>query len=289
MAASSSWPFAQARRRALRHVSLQIGLAVFALLAFASLAVPLLWPVDPYAQALTQRLRPPAWLGGDWAHPLGTDDLGRDLLSRLLHGGRVSLLIGVSATLISGAIGCTLGLAAGYFRGRVDAIIMFLINARLSMPLILIALVVVSLAGSSLHTVILVLGFLLWDRFAVVVRAATLQVRGQEFVLAAQVAGASSVRILWSEVLPNVFGPLVVVATLEMAHAILLEAALSFLGLGVQPPTPSWGLMVAEGKKHLLFNPWMINLPGFAIFALVLSVNLIGDGVRDVAAPEGRQ
>ena len=135
-----------------------------------------------------------------------------------MHGGRVSLLIGLSATLISGIIGSTLGLIAGYFRGRADAMIMFLINARLSMPLILIALVVVSLAGSSLQMVILVLGFLLWDRFAVVVRAATLQVRGQEFVLAAQVAGASTARILWSEILPNVFGPLVVVATLEMAR-----------------------------------------------------------------------
>jgi len=264
------------------------GIGVFLVLAVASIAAPWLWPVDPLAQELTNRLRPPVWLGGDWMHPLGTDDLGRDMLSRLLHGGRVSLLIGLSATVISGIIGSALGLIAGYFRGRADSVIMFLINARLSMPLILIALVVVSLAGSSLQMVILVLGFLLWDRFAVVVRAATLQVRGQEFVLAAQVAGASSTRILWSEILPNVFGPLVVVATLEMAHAILLEAALSFLGLGVQPPTPSWGLMVAEGKKHLLFSSWMINIPGFAIFALVLSINLIGDGIRDIAAPDGR-
>lgn len=277
------------RRRVFGHRSLQIGLAIFATLALLSVAAPWVWPVDPLAQDLARRLQPPVGLGGTWRHPLGTDDLGRDVLSRLLHGGRISLMIALVATLISGVIGTIMGLIAGYFRGRTDSVVMFLINTRLSMPLILVALAVVSLVGSSLEVVVIVLGLLLWDRFAVVIRAATLQMREREFVLAAEVSGAGPVRIMWSEILPNLIGPLVVVTTLEMAHAVLLEAALSFLGLGVQPPNPSWGLMVAEGKKHLLFNAWMINIPGAAICILVLSINLIGDGIRDVVAPGMRR
>ena len=185
-------------------------------------------------------------------------------------------------------IGTAMGVAAGYFGGRVDAVVTFLINVRLAMPVVLVALAVVAIFGGSLTVVILVLGLLLWDRFAVVMRSSTLQVRGREYVAAARAIGCSNTRIVMSEIMPNIVNNLIVVVTLEMAHAVLLEAALSFLGLGVQPPTPSWGLMVSEGKQMMLFEPWLVLIPGFVLFALVLAINLLGDGLRDVTAPENR-
>ena len=167
-------------------------------------------------------------------------------------------------------------------------VITFIITTRLAMPVILVALVVVALIGSSLQIVIWVLGLLIWDRFAVVMRAATQQVRSMDYVAAAQAAGCSTIRILMTEIMPNILNALIVVATLEVAHAVLLEAALSFLGLGVQPPTPSWGLMVSEGKGMMFFKVWVIAIPGTALFLLVLCINLLGDGIRDVTAPENR-
>jgi peptide/nickel transport system permease protein len=167
-------------------------------------------------------------------------------------------------------------------------VITTIITIRLALPVVLVALAVVGVIGGSLQVMIAVIGLLLWDRFAVVMRSATLQVRGLDYVAAARVAGCSTPRIVFTEVLPNVLNPLIVVATLEMAHAILLEAALSFLGLGVQPPLPSWGLMIAEGKNYILFKSWLIGIPGVALFALILAINLMGDGVRDITAPEGR-
>jgi peptide/nickel transport system permease protein len=226
--------------------------------------------------------------GGSWAHPLGTDPLGRDYLSRVIYGARVSLMIGLLTALLSGLIGAALGITAGYFGGRVDALICYVLAVRLSMPVVLVALAVVSVIGGSLSVVIAVLGLLLWDRYAVVLRSATQQVRSLDFVVAAQAVGASTARIILTEVLPNVMSNLIVVATFEVAHAILLEAALSFLGLGVQPPLPSWGLMIAEGRQYLLFEPWVIVIPGIALSVLVLSVNMLGDGIRDLAAPENR-
>jgi peptide/nickel transport system permease protein len=190
--------------------------------------------------------------------------------------------------LISGVVGTTLGVMAGYFGGRVDMVVNFIITTRLSLPVVLVALAVVQLVGSSLNVVIWVLGLLIWDRFAVVMRSATQQVRALDFVTAAEALGCSTWRIITREIMPNVANHLIVIATIEMAHAILLEAALSFLGLGVQPPEPSWGLMVSEGKEMIFFEPWLITIPGVAIFALVLAVNLLGDGVRDVTAPDGR-
>ena len=276
-------------RRAGRHGGFLFGLTTILALTALALLAPLLAPQDPYAQNLLSRLQPPVWMdNGAWDHPLGTDQLGRDYLSRLLYGAQLSLLIGFSAMVISGAIGTALGVAAGYFGGRIDMVITFLITARLSMPIVLIALAIAALLGSSLIIVILILGFLLWDRFAVVARSSTTQLRDAEYLLSARALGMPRWRIVLTEVLPNIMDALIVVATLEMAHAILLEAALSFLGLGVQPPLPSWGLMIAEGKDFLLFEPWLIMIPGAALLLLVLSINLLGDGLRDISAPEGR-
>ncbi|SFP41016.1 ABC transporter permease [Tranquillimonas alkanivorans] len=276
------------KRRVKGHLGLLTGVGIVGLLVLVAIFAPLLAPHDPYAQSLMTRMEPPVFLGGDWEHPLGTDHLGRDYLSRLIYGARVSLLIGAVAALISGVIGTAMGVAAGYFGGKVDAVVTFLINVRLAMPVVLVALAVVAILGGSLTVVIGVLGLLLWDRFAVVMRASTLQVARRDYVAAARSIGASTPRILLTEIMPNIVNNLIVIVTLEMAHAILLEAALSFLGLGVQPPTPSWGLMVSEGKNMMLFEPWLVLIPGIVLFLLVLAINLMGDGLRDVTAPENR-
>ena len=277
------------RRRVFGHQGVMIGAAIVLAAVLIALSAPLIAPHDPYSQDLLNRLVPPVWDSrGRWEHILGTDHLGRDYLSRLIYGARISLLIGVGAALISGLIGTVLGVAAGYFGGRVDMVVTFMITVRLSMPVVLVALAVVAIVGGSLQVVIMVLGFLLWDRFAVVMRSSTLQIRSMDYVAAAQAVGCSTTRILTTEIMPNVVNNLIVIATLEIAHAIILEAALSFLGLGVQPPLPSWGLMVSEGKDMMLFEPWLITIPGVALFLLVLAINLLGDGARDITAPENR-
>jgi peptide/nickel transport system permease protein len=279
------------RRRIFRHWGLLAGALILGLVLAMALLAPVVAPFDPFDQQLDRKLIPPIWhasIKATWVHVLGTDQLGRDYLSRLLYGAQISLLIGVSAMLISGVIGTTLGVLAGYFGGRVDMVVSFIISTRLSLPVVLVALAVVAIIGTSLNVVIWVLGLLIWDRFAVVMRSATQQVRTREFITAAQAVGASTPRILLTEVAPNVANHLIVVATLEMAHAILLEASLSFLGLGVQPPTPSWGLMISEAKGLMFFDPWLISIPGVALFLLVLAINMVGDGLRDVTAPENR-
>lgn len=276
-------------KRIARNRALTIGGGLLLLIILLALFAPWLSPHDPYAQDLVNRTAPPFWMDkGTWLHPLGTDPLGRDYLSRLLYGARISLLIGGSVALISGVIGTTMGMLAGYFGGRTDMLVSFLVTTRLSMPVILVALATVALVGGSLWIVILVLGLLKWDRFAVVMRSATQQVRSLDYVAAAQSAGASTLRILLGEVLPNVMPHLIVVATLEAASAILLEAALSFLGLGVQPPLPSWGLMISEAKAYMFFSFWLIGIPGTALAVLIFAINLYGDGLHDLLSPEGR-
>jgi peptide/nickel transport system permease protein len=284
-------PGAVLRRRIFGNTGLIIGATVLLTIIFVAVFASWISPGDPYDQVLSRKLIPPIWHDGPkvtWDHPLGTDSLGRDYLTRLFYGARISLFIGFAAMIISGIIGTTLGVLAGYFGGRVDMVVNFILTTRLSLPVVLVALAVVSLIGSSLTVVIWVLGLLIWDRFAVVMRSATQQIRSLEFVAAAQALGCSTTRIILSEILPNIANHLIIVATLEMAHAILLEAALSFLGLGVQPPEPSWGLMVAEAKGLIFFDSWLIGIPGAAIFVLVLAINLLGDGIRDVTAPESR-
>jgi peptide/nickel transport system permease protein len=270
------------RLPALRHIATGLGVLIVGGVLFVAIFAPWLAPHDPFTQNLNQRLIPPEWMGGTSVHPFGTDQLGRDYLSRLLYGARISMTIGIFTVITSGLIGVTLGVLGGYFGGRVDSVVMFIITCRLAIPLILVALTVVALVGSSLTVVILTLGLLLWERFAVVSRTTTMQVRNLDYIAAAQAAGASRVHILLREVLPNILTHLVVVATLEMALAILLEAALSFLGLGVPPPLPSWGLMIAEGKDYMFFSPWVIMVPGVALLVLVLGINLLGDGLRDL-------
>jgi len=277
------------RRRILQHRGLCLGGGVLVAMIILALLAPLVAPHDPYYQSLFDRLMPPVWhVKGTWEHVLGTDHLGRDYLSRLIYGARISLLIGFSTALIAGTIGTVLGVLAGYFRGRVDLVITFLITVRLSIPTILAALAIVQLVGGSLQVVIFVLGFLLWQRFVVVIRAATIQIRSKDYITSARAVGCSSLRIIATEVMPNILNQLVVVVTLEMAAAIITEAALSFLGVGVQPPVPSWGLMIAEGKEFMFFKPWLAMIPGTALLLLVLAINLLGDGIRDVTAPENR-
>jgi peptide/nickel transport system permease protein len=267
----------------VRAISTGLGVLIIGLAVLIALGADVLAPHDPFAQDLMLRMVPPRWMdGGSPVHILGTDQLGRDYLSRLIHGARISLLIGTLTVVTSGIIGTTLGIVGGYFGGRVDDAVMFAITCRLAIPLILVALTVVALVGSSLTVVVLTLGLLLWERFAVVARTTTMQVRHLDYVAAARAAGASTRHILLREILPNILVHLIVVATLEMALAILLEAALSFLGLGVPPPLPSWGLMIAEAKDYMFFSPWVIMVPGLALFTLVLGINLVGDGLRDL-------
>jgi peptide/nickel transport system permease protein len=270
-------------KRGWRNIGTWVGAVIVGIAAFCALFAPLLVPHDPFAQDLGKRLLVPFWMDGtDPSHLLGTDQLGRDYLARLIYGCRISMMIGVTVTIVSGLIGITIGVLGGFMGGRVDDVVLFAVTTRLSLPVVLVALAVVGLLGSSMTILMFTLGLLLWERFAVVARSTTMQVRNLDFVAAAWCAGCSRFRILAGEVLPNIASHLVVVATLEIALAILLEAALSFLGLGVPPPLPSWGLMIAEAKDYMFFSPWVIVIPGAALFVLVMGINLLGDGLRDL-------
>jgi len=259
-------------------------LLVFMLIAaFAGV----LAPHDPLVQSLMHRLQPPAWVSGDWTHPLGTDTFGRDYLSRLIHGTRVSLIVGLCSAGLAGVIGCTLGVAAGFWGGWVDRVVSFVINTRLALPSLLLALAVLQIAGSGLWVVVLVLALTHWDRFAVVMRTVVRQTAGLDYVVRARAMGSSDLRLVVHEVLPNVLGHFVVIFTFEMAQCVLAAAALSFLGLGIQAPEPSWGLMMAEGRGVMGINPWLISIAGGTLMLLVLSVNLVGDGLKDLFTPKG--
>ena len=260
-----------------------VGAGIVGFCGVLAILAPWIVPYDPFVIDLGRRLVPPSFLeGGGDINFLGTDQLGRDYLSRLIYGARISMVIGVLTVITSGLIGITIGVLGGFYGGKVDDAVMFAITTRLSIPAVLVALAVAALRGSSFILVVLVLGLLLWDRFAVVARSTTMQIRNLDYVAAAWCAGVSRWWVLTREVLPNIATHLAVVATLEMALAILLEAALSFLGLGVPPPLPSWGLMISEAKEYMFFSPWVIMIPGAALFILVLGVNLLGDALRDM-------
>ena len=276
-------PGTGASRRILRNAGFLVGAVIVGFVLVVAILAPWIAPYDPFAIDLGRRLIPPMWMeGGTPANLLGTDQLGRDYLSRLIYGARISMIIGIATVITSGIIGTTIGVLGGFYGGRVDDVVMFLITARLSIPVVLVALAVAGLMGSSFILVILVLGLLLWDRFAMVARSTTMQIRTLDYVSAAWCSGCSQASVLLREVLPNIATHLAVVATLEMALAILLEAALSFLGLGVPAPLPSWGLMIAEAKEYMFFTPWVILVPGITLFILVLGVNLLGDALRDM-------
>ena len=283
-------PWSKLRRRILGNHSFLIGAIILAAIFAVAILAPLIAPHDPYDQDLAKRLTNPFWHEKkiDPEHILGTDKVGRDYLARLIYGSQISLLIGFSTMLISGVIGTVLGVTAGYFGGRVDMVVNFIINTRLAMPVFLVAMAAVVAFGASLTVVILVLGLFLWDRFAVVMRSITMQARDLDYVKAARAMGCSTPYIIVREIFPNVLSSLTVVATVEMANAILLEAALSFLGFGVQAPTPSWGLMLNEGREYMFFSPWLLALPGVCLFMLVLAINLFGDGLRDVTRERDR-
>lgn len=266
----------------------RFGLVLLAGFVILAVFAPWIAPYDPYSQSLMARLKPPVWAGGTWAHPFGTDPFGRDYLSRLIWGTRISLIVGLGAASVAMLIGVTLGVVAGVFGGIANRTVSFVIAVRLALPSLLLALAILQLAGSGLFIVVLVLALTHWDRFAVVLRTASRQVASQDFVTRARAMGASEGRIVRTEILPNVLNSIVIIFTFEMAQCILAAAALSFLGLGIQAPEPSWGLMMSEGRMFLVVNPWLITIAGLALMLLVLSVNLVGDGLRERLAPKER-
>jgi peptide/nickel transport system permease protein len=267
-----------------------VGALIVGLVIVAALAAPLLATTDPIDQDLTAALRPPFWLrDGSLQHPLGTDHFGRDVYSRLVYGARISLTISVLAALLGAGVGVAAGLVAGYLGGRVDAAIMRIVDLNLAFPLILLALAVVALLGASLGNLVIVMAVTTWMIYARVVRGLSLALREREFVQAARALGAPDTRIIACHVLPNVLAPVMVIWTLEVARVILMESALSFLGLGVPPPTPTWGRMLAEGRDYLTVAGWIAIFPGIAIMVTVLGINLLGDGLRDLLDPRLRQ
>jgi peptide/nickel transport system permease protein len=277
----------QATWQRLRRVRWGAAAAGVLLLIVASAALaPWIAPYDPLAVDIRHRLAPPAWMDhGSAEHLLGTDQVGRDLLARMIYGGRVSLVVGVAAVLMSATIGVLLGLSAGYFGGNVDWTIMTVINVMLTFPFVLLALAVIAVLGPSLINMIIVLGVAGWPIYARVVRAETLAIREREFVLAARALGMSHARLVFRQIVPNLISVIVVIATLQVAQVIILESFLSFLGLGVQPPTPAWGNMLGEGRVYMLNSWWIATFPGLAIFVTTLMINLMGNALRDWLDP----
>ena len=273
-------------RELVRNKAALVGLSILLVVTTGAVLAPVISPADPLLQDVSVRLKPPTLEGGDGqAHLLGTDHLGRDILSRLIYGARISLAIGISAVAVAGTLGTLIGLVAGYRGGRVDDLCMRLTDTMLAMPFILLALAVIAVLGSSLRNIIFVLGITSWVSYARVVRAEVLTLRTREFVAAAQALGGHGTRIIFRHLLPNVLTPVIVIATLEVARMIILESALSFLGLGVQPPTPTWGGMLADGRAYLSTAWWLATFPGLCIMLSVLGINLLGDWFRDVLDP----
>jgi peptide/nickel transport system permease protein len=279
---------ALALREARRLPTVPLALLLF-LLVFPAVFAHQVAPYDPLRGSLAKRLKPPVWQErGSFDHLLGTDKLGRDILSRMIHGARVSLTVSLVAIFVGGAIGTSLGLISGYFGGKTDALLMRLVDISLSLPTILLALVLVAAVGPSFGTVITVLVVLLWARYARLVRGETLSIRERDFVARARVAGASHTRIMVRYIFPNVVNSLIVLATLQVGYVILLESALSFLGAGLPRPTPAWGLMIADGRELIVTAWWVSMFPGLAIMLTVLALNLLGDWLRDHLDPKLR-
>jgi peptide/nickel transport system permease protein len=265
------------------------GFVVLGLLVVLSVAAPVVAPHPQDDIDVLRRLLPPAWDGaGSREYLLGTDQLGRDVLTRIIWGSRVSLVVGLSTAIVTVIIGVTVGLVAGYYAGVVDEILMRVADVLLAFPFVLLAMVVIVVLGPSLPNLILVLSVFGWVGYARVVRATTLAIKEREFVEAARTVGATSPRIIWRHILPNVFAPAIVIATFVASSAIIAEAALSFLGLGLPTAIPSWGAMLADGRDNLVAAPWLTWFPGLAIMITVLSLNLVGDWLRDYLDPRLR-
>jgi peptide/nickel transport system permease protein len=266
------------------------GVVLSAGLLFMAAAAPLIAPYSPTAQDLRARLVPPAWEeGGSWKHALGTDHLGRDVLSRVIHGSQVSLAVGASVVLIAGAFGVVLGLLAGYHGGRTDSFIMRWIDTQVAFPGLLIALIILAVIGPSILTVILVLSLNGWMVYGRMTRGLVLSVRQTAYVEAAEMVGCRATRVIFRHILPNLTSPLLTLAILEFARIVLAEAALSFLGMGIQPPATSWGLDVASGKNYMFRAWWLVTFPGIAISITVLAINLVASWLRLISDPQERE
>jgi len=277
------------RLAALKRVPL-VPLGIITLMVLTALLANVLTPYSPINISLPDRLRPPFWeAGGSLAHPLGTDPMGRDLLTRLIYGTRISLLVGCLGLIVGGGLGAALGLIAGYAGGRVDALVMRVTDTALSFPIILFAILLVVVLGASILTVVCAVALVLWARFARVIRGEALSIRERDFVALARIAGSSPLRIILVHLFPNVFNTLLVLLSLQVGWVIIVEASLSFLGAGVPPPTPTWGSMIAEGRDYIASAWWVSFFPGLAILATVLAFNLFGDWLRDALDPTLRQ
>jgi peptide/nickel transport system permease protein len=271
-------------RAAMRRWPLTLGLAIVLLLCLAALAAPAISPYNPDVQALTRRLQAPSA-----AHPFGTDEFGRDLFSRVVHGARITLLASSAAVLLAALIGCTVGLTAGYFGGLYDGIVGRLTDILFAFPVILLGIAIVAIMGPGVTSVIVAIAVASLPNFARVSRSAIVPEKEREYVLAARVVGASTPYLIGRTLLPNLIGPLMVLVSLGFAYAVLYEASLSFLGLGAQPPTPEWGVMLSTARDFIFQAPWYAFFPGASIFLLVFSLNLIGDGLRDAIDPHRRR
>ena len=271
-----------------RDRSALLGGVILAAVVAAAVFAPLLAPMDPYQQALNRALKPPFWSDGEHVFLLGTDHLGRDFLSRLIYGARVSLIVGFLAVLLSGGFGLLVGLLTGYFRGKVDLIMMRAADLILSFPFILLALATIAIVGPSILVLVVVMSLRIWVVYARVVRGETLKIRNMEYVQAAHAMGGSHFRIIFRHVLPNVMAPVIVIASLYLGRMIVIESGLSFLGLGVPPPTPTWGGILSEGRTHMYNAWWIATFPGLAITFTVWGTNLLGDWLRNVLDPRLR-
>jgi peptide/nickel transport system permease protein len=262
---------------------------LLALILATSLGFPAVVPADPLAQDLLARLTPPFWEeGGSLAHPLGTDNLGRDVLVRILYGSRVSLAVGFAAVLVACGAGILLGLVSGYYGGRIDSVIMRVADVFMAYPFMLLTISVIAVLGNSIFNLILVLGLSDWVTYARTIRGSVLSIKKKEFVMAARSVGTRHRVILLRHIFPNVLSPILVLATVRVANIIIWESGLSFLGMGVPPPMPTWGRMLAEGRVYITDAWWLVTLPGLAIMLTILAINLLGDGLRDALDPRLR-
>jgi peptide/nickel transport system permease protein len=273
-------------RRLARSPAAVLGGAILLLVVAASLGAPLLTASDPVRPSFGRRLAPPALLGAPSAFPLGADNLGRDLFARVLYGGRLSLALAGTAVVLAAAAGVAIGLAAGWAGGRLDDLFMRACDVQLAFPVIMLAIAIVAVAGTSPAALVGVLALSGWVLYARTIRANVLTLRRQEFVEAAAALGSTDLRLVLRHVLPNTLAPILVIGSSQFATMVLLESGLSFLGLGIQPPRPSWGLMLAEGRDYLSNAWWLATVPGIAISLVVLGANLLGDGLRDVLDPQ---